>query len=164
MNGLEQSARLPKIGAGAQPQASYHPCRLVAQDVSEEVGGDQDIEPLRVSHQVVGGRVHQHILIKNAPPLRHLPAGLQKEPVASQHIGLMDDSKTAASRRQVACSLCDPLRTATGYHPQGTRFLHPHLLHSGVEPLSILPHNDEIKVMGLEGPDVGIKVQGPAQP
>ena len=49
------------ICACRQPKASAHHGRQIAQDIPEEIAGDQDVELFRSSDDLHCGAVHEHI-------------------------------------------------------------------------------------------------------
>src|SRR5690606_29353126 len=81
MHRLENGHVLPDVRARCKPEPAYQSGNEVRQDVTELVGGNQDVVPVRINHQLHSGGVH-HPILELHPALvlsRYLAPHLEKE-------------------------------------------------------------------------------------
>src|SRR3954470_4761189 len=62
VHGLEDRPAMTDVGAGREAEAADEPRDLVGEDVAEEVRRDDDVEPLRMEHEVHRRRIDDHLL------------------------------------------------------------------------------------------------------
>ena len=152
MDRLEQTR-----SAGAQGGRGQHADRagehggLVAEDVAEEVAGEDHVELLRRPHQLHRGVVHVHVAEGNIGVV----GGDRLDPVAPelahiQHIGLVDRAEPAAALEgQIEAHPGDAidLEVAVGHRverPHVAIGLHPALGGSEVHAAGELAHHQQI--------------------
>jgi len=152
----------PMLALAQRPRLPTTPAASSLQDVAEEIGGDQHIEPLGVHYQIVGGGIHEHIVVGHAAVrLCYLPAGLGGKRTVrfAGHWDLwtmVSFCPGPRPRPQATSAILSEPRAR--YHPQGARLLQPDLFQAGVKPLCILPPRMmKSRSRDRKGPDVGIR-------
>ena len=122
VDGLEHGGELPlrvQVGPGGQAHAAGDGGAQVGEDIAEEVGGDNDLKPLRVFDHEHAGRVHQQGVCLH---IRVFPADLGKNLVPEDH-GVVERVALADARQrfvflpgQLVGVADDPLAAMAGEH------------------------------------------------
>ena len=97
---LEKGRAVAQVGAGAHAQAADEPGGKVAEDVAEQVGGDDHLEVLGPKHHAHGHRVHQGLFVGDPGELLGRPtAGLQEHGVGLfEHVDLVHRGDLVVAR------------------------------------------------------------------
>ncbi len=181
VNRLEDGRFSADVGAGREAETAHQPGHLVREDVAEHVLRHDDVELIRIHHQLHRRGVDDPVVELDTAFvfLRDLPADLEEQPVrALQDVGLVHERHLPAIVRERVFERIadDPLRPVTrdDHHGlgDGVRVLADPdvVLDADVETLGVLPHDHEIDVVvarvGLHRdrrPHVGVQVEVLAQ-
>ncbi len=149
---LEHRRVLADVGPRRDPQAAHQPGAQVAEDVAEEVGGDNHVVLLRTLHQLHAHVVHDAIVeLDVGVLLRHLARRPQEQPIGQfEDVALVHRCHltTAIGASVLEGKAHDALAGTACDQPDRFSGLvgDDDVLDPGIEPLGILAHYDQINV------------------
>ena len=159
VDGLEQGDVVADVGAGRHAQATDHAGAQVREDVTEHVLGHDDAELLRTHHQLHGHGIDQQVVGLDAVVLRgHGLEGVRVDTtphLVDVALGHQGDAADAGLTCVVECAQGQALHGLFGetrHQAHLALALGTHgLLGAGVEPLGVLPVQDQADVRARAG-------------
>ncbi len=178
MHRFEDGGAITDVGARRHTEAADQTGTQIRQDVAEQVGGDHDVEALRVHHQVHAGGIDDHLFALDVRvAVGHLTGHFQEQTGGGlEDVGLVDDGDLSAPflTGQLEGELDDALGPFAGDDAHRLRTLvviAALLTGTRVHPFSVFTHRDDVDVVvtaagaleGEHGTHVGVEVELLAQ-
>ena len=174
VHGFEHRTLVTNVGAGRQAQAADQPGTEIRQDIAEQIGGYDDVEILRLHHELHGtGIDDQLFVLEIIVLLGQLAAHFEKQPRGGFHdVGLVRQRHLLASAR--ACHLEGELEDALALFTSNDRqglgalaVLGHGLALTGIHAALVFTDSDDVEIVVARfrarqadgGPHVGIQIE-----
>ena len=174
MDGLEDGRFLADIGAGCHAEATDEACGKVAEDVTEQVGGHDHVELIRIDDHLHGHVVNDLVLeLDVAVFLADLASDFEEESgELLEDVRLVDDGDLLAAVRSgvVESEATDALHGVARVDADGhgSHVVRPHpMFHLCVEAFGVLAYGDDVQtgvatgdaVKRDGGAEVGVEIE-----